>query len=191
MHRQTAERSPQIIELWTIVRVFQQGRYKSRATGTANNAIFLAALLTFLMESCMSQQRDEIIKIYYRNSESVASTLRALRPIYCRNNRPSRSTIERLVENLNPQAQYNMFPLYREYCCRWGFRWRKPKFVSHASFSSVGHRCDVVVANFAKCSWPTSLQNQIHARTEAAWPPEPSYIRQLDCATTWKWFDFI
>ena len=37
------------------------------------------------------------IKIYYRNSESVGSTLRALRPIYGRNNRPSRSTIENLV----------------------------------------------------------------------------------------------
>ena len=35
--------------------------------------------------------------MYYRNSESVASTLRALRPIYGRNNRSSRSTIERLV----------------------------------------------------------------------------------------------
>ena len=45
-----------------------------------------------------SKQRIEIIKIHYRNSESVASTLRALRPIYGRNNRPSRSTIERLVE---------------------------------------------------------------------------------------------
>ena len=45
-----------------------------------------------------SQQRVEIIKIYYRNSESVTSTLRVLRPIYGRNNRPTRSTIERLVE---------------------------------------------------------------------------------------------
>ena len=45
-----------------------------------------------------SQQRVEIIKIYYRNSDTVASTLRALRPIYGRNNRSSRSTIERLVE---------------------------------------------------------------------------------------------
>ena len=44
------------------------------------------------------QQRVEIIKIYYRNSESVASTLRALRPIYGRNNRPRRSTIECLVQ---------------------------------------------------------------------------------------------
>ena len=86
--------------------VFQQGRYKSRARGTANDAIFLAALLTFIfskvchfrMERYTSEQRVEIIKIYYRNSESVASTLRTLRPIYGRNNRPSRTTIQRLVE---------------------------------------------------------------------------------------------
>ena len=46
-----------------------------------------------------TNQRVEIIKIYYRNSESVASRLRALRPIYGRNNRP-RSTIERIVEKI-------------------------------------------------------------------------------------------
>ena len=44
-----------------------------------------------------TSQPVEIIKIYYRISELVASTLRALRPIYGRNNRPSRSIIERLV----------------------------------------------------------------------------------------------
>ena len=36
----------------------------------------------FMMETYTNQQRVEIIKMYYRNSESVASTLRALRPIY-------------------------------------------------------------------------------------------------------------
>ena len=51
-----------------------------------------------MMERYTSQQGVEIIKIYYWNSQSVASTLRALRPIYGRNNTPSRSTIERLVE---------------------------------------------------------------------------------------------
>ena len=51
-----------------------------------------------MMERYTSQQLVEDIKIYYRNSASVASTLRALRQIYGRNTRPSRSTIERLVE---------------------------------------------------------------------------------------------
>ena len=62
-----------------------------------------------MMKRHRSQQRHEIIKIYYRNSESVVPTLRALRPIYGRNNRPSSSTIERLVY---PQAQYKMFPYH-------------------------------------------------------------------------------
>ena len=83
--------------------VFQQGRYKSIATGTANDALFLLTFLfskvsNFMMERYTSQRVD-IIKIYYRNSESVASSLRALRPISGRNNRPRRSTIERLVKN--------------------------------------------------------------------------------------------
>ena len=73
--------TPKIIEIFYL-RVFQQGRYKSRATVTANDAIFLAALLTFLfsnvyhfmMERYTSQQRLEIIIYYYiycRNSETV------------------------------------------------------------------------------------------------------------------------
>ena len=109
---------------------FLTGTLQSRAIATTNDAVFHAALLTFLfnkvchfmMAKYTSQQRVEIIKIYYRSSQSVASTLRALRliygrnnrtsrsiienrPIYGRNNRPSRSTIGK---NLNPQAQYKI-----------------------------------------------------------------------------------
>ena len=57
------------------------------------------------MERYTSQQRVEIINIYYRSMESVASTLRALRPLYGRNNLPSRSTIERLVEKFKSTVQ--------------------------------------------------------------------------------------
>ena len=64
-----------------------------------------------MMERYTSQQRVEIIKIYYRNSESVASTLRALRPIYGRNNRPSRSTIERLVEKFESTGTVQNVPV--------------------------------------------------------------------------------
>ena len=53
-----------------------------------------------MMKRYTSQQGVDIIKIYHRNSESVASTLRALRPIYGRNNRPCISTIERLVDKI-------------------------------------------------------------------------------------------
>ena len=35
------------------------------------------------------------------------------------------------------------------------------------------------------------LQNQIDARTEAAWPPEASYVLELGWATTWKWLGFL
>ena len=58
-----------------------------------------------------TSQRVEIIKIYYRNSESVASTLRALRPIYGRNNGPSRLTIEHLVEKIQSTGTVQNVPV--------------------------------------------------------------------------------
>ena len=63
-----------------------------------------------MMETYTNQQRVDINKIYYRNSESVASTLRALRPIYGRNNRPSRST-EPLVENFESTSTVQNVPV--------------------------------------------------------------------------------
>ncbi|XP_050530953.1 uncharacterized protein LOC126899769 [Daktulosphaira vitifoliae] len=63
------------------------------------------------MERYTIQQRVEIIKIYYRNSESVASTLRALRAIYGRHNRPARSTIERLVEKFESTGTVQNVPV--------------------------------------------------------------------------------
>ena len=44
-----------------------------------------------------NQQRLEIIKNYYRNSESVVETLRALTPIFGRNNRPTRQAVRATV----------------------------------------------------------------------------------------------
>ena len=64
-----------------------------------------------MMERYRSQQRVEIIKIYHRNSKSVASTLRALRLIYGRNNRPSRSTIERLVKKFESTGTVQNVPV--------------------------------------------------------------------------------
>ena len=40
-----------------------------------------------------NQQRLEIIKNYYRNSESVVATLRALTPIFGRNKHPTRQDV--------------------------------------------------------------------------------------------------
>ena len=45
-----------------------------------------------------NQQRLEIIKNYYRNSESVVGTLRALTPIFGRNNRPTRQAVRAIVD---------------------------------------------------------------------------------------------
>ena len=86
-----------------------------------------------MMESYTSQQGVEIITIYYRNTESVASTLRVLRTIYCRNNRPSRSTTECLSEV--PVVSRILLPLRLQL--------KKAQNVSHTSFSSVGHRNDL------------------------------------------------
>ena len=65
----------------------------------------------FMVERYTSQQRVKIIKIHYGNSESVASTSRAPRPIYGRNNRPSRSTIERLVDKFEPTGTIHNVPV--------------------------------------------------------------------------------
>ena len=45
-----------------------------------------------------NQQRLEIIKNYFRNSESVVATLRALTPIFGRNNRPTRQAVHAIVD---------------------------------------------------------------------------------------------
>ena len=44
------------------------------------------------------QRRLEIIKNYYRNSELVVGTLRALTPIFGRNNRPTRQAVRAIVD---------------------------------------------------------------------------------------------
>ena len=46
----------------------------------------------------MRQQRLEIIKNYYRNSESVVANLRALIPIFGCNNRPTRQAVRVVVD---------------------------------------------------------------------------------------------
>ena len=100
-----------------------------------------------------TQQRVEIIKIYYRNSESVASTLRALRPIDGCNNRPSRSTIECLAEKIESTGiVQNVAVPGRQRSARSveNIAAAEASIVSSTSFSGVGHLCDVVVANFAK-----------------------------------------
>ena len=50
-------------------------------------------MIKFTNQKCL-----EIIKNYYRNSESVVATLRALTPIFGRNNRPTRQAVRAIVE---------------------------------------------------------------------------------------------
>ena len=49
------------------------------------------------MVNFKNQQRLEMIKNYYRNSESVVATLRALTPIFGRNNRPTGQAVRAIV----------------------------------------------------------------------------------------------
>ena len=51
-----------------------------------------------MMVKFTNQQRLEIIKNYYRNSESVVATLKALTPIFGRNNRPIRRAVPAIVD---------------------------------------------------------------------------------------------
>ena len=50
-------------------------------------------MIKFTNQKCL-----EIIKNYYRNSESVVATLRALTPIFGRNNRPTRQAVRAIVD---------------------------------------------------------------------------------------------
>ena len=52
----------------------------------------------FIVVKFTNQQRLEIIKNYYRNSESVVATLRMLTPIFGRNNRPTRQAVRAIVD---------------------------------------------------------------------------------------------
>lgn len=50
------------------------------------------------MERYTVAQRIEIVKIYYKNNESIRATFRALREIYGQHNRPTELTIRNLIQ---------------------------------------------------------------------------------------------
>ena len=52
-----------------------------------------------------NQLRLEIVKNYYRNSESVVATLRALTPILGRNNRPTRQAVRAIVDKFETKSK--------------------------------------------------------------------------------------
>ena len=53
-----------------------------------------------------NQHRFGIIKNYYRNSESVVTTLRTLTPIFGRNNRPTRQAVRAIVNKFESTITY-------------------------------------------------------------------------------------
>lgn len=67
--------------------------------------IYLCRYGKFIMERFTKEQRVLIIKTFYSTQSCIAETLRKLRPIFGRNNLPSRLTITRLV---NKFEQYGI-----------------------------------------------------------------------------------
>ena len=61
-----------------------------------------------------NQQRLEIIKNHYRNSESVVATLRALTPIFGRNNRPTRQAVCAIVDQFETKFTLLDVPLSKD-----------------------------------------------------------------------------
>ena len=58
-----------------------------------------------------NQQRLEIIKNYYRNSESVVAILIALTPIFGRNNRPTRQPVRAIVDKFETKFTLKDVPV--------------------------------------------------------------------------------
>lgn len=63
------------------------------------------------MERYTLEQRLQIVQIFYKNNRSVAATLRALRPFYGPFNKPSRSTIDRLVKKFESTFSLHNVPV--------------------------------------------------------------------------------
>lgn len=62
------------------------------------------------MEQYTLPQRLQIVQIYYENRRSVVATLRALTAIFGRYNRPTRRTIERLVQKFESTSSLRNVP---------------------------------------------------------------------------------
>ena len=63
------------------------------------------------MERYTLEQRLQIVQIFYQNNRSVAATLRALRPFYGPFNKPTRSTIDRLVKKFESTFSLHDVPV--------------------------------------------------------------------------------
>ncbi|GFY50807.1 histone-lysine N-methyltransferase SETMAR [Trichonephila inaurata madagascariensis] len=106
-----------------------------------------------------NEQRLQILKIYYRNSESVAATLRAITPIFGRNSRPSRQAVTSLVKKF--ESTYSLCDIAVPVRLQVGRSVENiaavetsvandpNQSVNSTAFSRVGHRQDHFMANFA------------------------------------------
>ena len=63
-----------------------------------------------------NQQRLEIIENYYRSSESVVATLKALTPIFGRNNRPTRQAVRAIVDKFETKFTLLDVPVPKRRC---------------------------------------------------------------------------
>ncbi len=63
------------------------------------------------MKQYTLEQRLQIIQIFYQNNRSLKGTLRALRPFYGPHNRPSQSTIQRLVKKFESTFTLHNVPV--------------------------------------------------------------------------------
>jgi len=73
--------------------------------------------MTFIkIESYTIQQRVQIVELFYENRRSVKNVFRKLRDIYGLHNRPSESTINRIVQKF--QETGSMEDKKREKYCR-------------------------------------------------------------------------
>ena len=61
-----------------------------------------------------NQQRLEIIKNDYRNSESVVATLRAPTPIFGRNNHPTRQAVRAIVDKF--ETKFTLLEIFYRRC---------------------------------------------------------------------------
>ena len=120
------------------------------------------------MAKFTNQQRLEIIKNYYRNSESVVETLRALNPIFGRNNRPTRQAVRAIVDKFETKFTPLNIPVPKRRRIA-----RSEEIIAAVSASiqnepnqsiprrsqRIGHRSNDTVAYYAKRSWPTCFQD--------------------------------
>ena len=100
-----------------------------------------------------NQQGLEIIKTYYRNSESVVATLKALTPIFGRNNRPISHAVRAIVDKFETKFTLLDVPVPKRR------RIARSEEIIAAVSASIQHEPNHVCMYYAERSWPTCFQD--------------------------------